>query len=506
MRIDLLHTASLLVLSLVLVASGLLKLRDLDATAIATAEFGIRQAWARPLASALAMCEVSLGALLVLGSGALLTLVTAATAGLLVGLTLAVVLTLARHRRPSCQCFGALSSEPISVWTAVRNCGLVAMATLACGGSWRDSDLADGVSRFGPSGVAVSLATVVLLSMIVLLVAELVTLRRAVASGVAAADHPDRVADTSPSGDHSDVPGVVVLDEHDVVADLAERCLQRAHLVIAVALGCPACHELAPALSHWRTALADEVDVVLLLSGSTRDAHDWGEVPVWRDPDGSAFATLGIGGTPAALVLGTDGRVAAGPALGSDEIVDLLHAVIQAIGVNVMSGRAQQTRGPREIGGRDQGEAFLPAPGYRLGDVPVSINGDLHARSTLSAALRELAGPASADVAIVAWSSTCRYCLEVAAPIQEYSARGDVVLVVAEPAANVRAAGMTGPIVEVDTGDAATLLGVPGTPAGYPVRLSDLVVQSGGGVGGGSVLRMLRDRQVKVGGRNTLTA
>lgn len=74
----------------------------------------------------------------------------------------------------------------------------------------------------------------------------------------------------------------------------------------------------------------------------------------------------------------------------------------------------------------------------------------------------------------------------------QFSARGEVVLLINEDISTVREQGFTGPalrIVDTDTADASYSLGVPGTPAGYPVI--DGHVGEGGGVGGGSVLRML---------------
>ena len=65
---------------------------------------------------------------------------------------------------------------------------------------------------------------------------------------------------------------------------------------------------------------------------------------MWFDEE-QGYGRLGIPGTPTALLLGTNGTVAAGPAAGVPAIQELLATVVQALGVNLMTGAAQQSQG-----------------------------------------------------------------------------------------------------------------------------------------------------------------
>ena len=92
----------------------------------------------------------------------------------------------------------------------------------------------------------------------------------------------------------------------------------------------------------------------------------------------------------------------------------------------------------------------------------------------------------------MAWSHTCSWCDEVLDDVRRASARGDVVLVVSEDIATVRAQGITGPVLQVMApATAVEAVGVPGTPGAVPVR--DGVVAGLGGVGGPHVLEVIAE-------------
>lgn len=445
----------------------------------------------RPAAVALPAVEVVLALGLVLTRGVALVAVALASVALMVLFT-AVVLRLLRRGDPvSCHCFGSASDEPVSGATLVRN-GVLGLLGLVVVGA------APSAGGVGPVLASADWRESVLTVLAVVLVgggaalwARIRTLTRELDVLLDAASTVGEPAATVP------IPQATVVDSHGAVRTLAALSAERAQLVIAVSPSCSACHDVAPMIPQWRHGLGDEVDVVLLCRGG-RDAalaaYPQTEGYLYTDPDGAAFAALGVAGTPSAVLLGTNQTVAAGPAPGADKIIELITAVVQAIGVNVMTGQAHQAQGPRPTGGEDHGEAFLPAPGTTAEDVRVRSE-DGHELS-LSEALRSHT-PADGDVTVVAWRNGCSYCGEIVDQMRFFSATGDVVLLVNEDVSTVRAQGIEGPAYQVLDDDNARVLALPGTPAGYPVR--DLCVVSGGGVGGGSVLRMLRDRAVRTG-------
>ena len=149
---------------------------------------------------------------------------------------------------------------------------------------------------------------------------------------------------------------------------------------------------------------------------------------LYASPDGSALRALGVGGTPAAVILGLNGKVAAGPTHGIEAITELLGALIQAITVNAVTGRLHGPQETRALGGADTGDAHLPPEGTVLPDVMVRAEDG--SESTLTQALRSL--NVSDSVPVVAWRDTCPYCGEIAPDLQQFSQRSEVVLLVNE--------------------------------------------------------------------------
>src|SRR5579863_391993 len=125
--------ASIIFLSRLLLAgvfafAGLAKLRDPRGSRKSLLDFGVPAVLAPALAVLLPLAELA-------GATALLVTPFAAggasgVAALLALFAAAVSINLARGRAPSCQCFGQLSSSPVSWRTLVRNAVLLVLAVL----------------------------------------------------------------------------------------------------------------------------------------------------------------------------------------------------------------------------------------------------------------------------------------------------------------------------------------------------------------------------------------
>ncbi|NHN56616.1 hypothetical protein G9U51_12580 [Calidifontibacter sp. DB0510] len=475
----------------VLVTSGVLKLRDREGATAAVGEFAvIPDRLAGPIGRLLPYAEIGIGVLLVVtwqagyrAAGVLATV-------LLLGFTLVVGISLARGEAPSCHCFGEATAEPISRWTLVRNIALVVIALLTLSRSFPGvpRTIADqtGAERI------LLITTVAAAAAASWSLLHAASLHRDLATAREAASRAGIPAGTFVA---SPIPQSSVLRADGEPVSLAELSRERAQLLIGVAPACGNCKELAPAFAGWREALRAEVGVTIVSWGGLPEALDhYGDQSefLYADPAGFALTSLGISGTPGAVLLGTNGKVAAGPALGGEAIMELITAIVQAIGVNVMTGTAHQTRQARPLGGEDQGTEHLPAAGSLL--APFEVVDESGRRQAFRDAIREVSED---GIPVVAWRDSCPYCGEIAAELRQFSERGEVVLLINEPIASVRAQGLTGPVLQTVDIDASAALGVPGTPAGMPVL--DGVVQPGGGVGGGSVLRMLVERAEAAG-------
>jgi len=118
-------TIAAYVLAAVLVVAAFTKIRRPDDVAADFAELGL--AWPRLLARVVPALE--------LGCAVLLLAVPEwggiASFALLAAFTAVLVNVLRSGRVVACRCFGALSEEPVSARTLVRNGGLLALAAVA---------------------------------------------------------------------------------------------------------------------------------------------------------------------------------------------------------------------------------------------------------------------------------------------------------------------------------------------------------------------------------------
>ena len=478
----------LLLAASVLLASGGLKLRDRAAFARAVDGFTVLPSPVRRAAGAVPFVEVALGVLLLVASGALLTAATWVATALLLVFTVLVAATLARGERPACQCFGVAGTEPISAWTLTRNVALtLGFGALAAG-------VAPGAGLVGALGgasddarslfAALALGTV---AVVVLWVRQdrLATQLRTRGGTATAteAPQPDSLA-------QQDIPDLALVPPSGESVRLAEMARERAQLLVYVSPTCSTCHQLVPLVSDWQELLGAELDVRLVSIGSRADSaavypHQVDQM--WFDED-LGYRKLGIPGTPTAMLLGTNGTIAAGPAAGVPAIQELLGTVVQALGVNLMTGAAQQSHGGHDPSREDQAQ-WVPEPGRAVPDLTVAREDGTV--SSYAEALAELAQPGG-TLTTLAWSHTCSWCDEVLDDVRRASARGDVVLVVSEDIATVRAQGITGPVLRVMAPAAAVeAVGVPGTPGAVPVRNG--VVAGLGGVGGPHVLEVIEE-------------
>ena len=120
----LLVTAALIVVGASLGVAGLSKVFDRSGSIAGAASLGVPAVAAPIVGAALAPIELALAFLLFVEAT---SRAAAGGAAVLFGVfTLALIVNLARGRRPRCHCFGAISSAPISVWSVIRNLGLIA--------------------------------------------------------------------------------------------------------------------------------------------------------------------------------------------------------------------------------------------------------------------------------------------------------------------------------------------------------------------------------------------
>jgi uncharacterized membrane protein YphA (DoxX/SURF4 family) len=121
--------AARVALAVVFVVAAAAKLADLRGTRTSVAALGIPAPAARLVGTALPVVELSVASALLIPDTARIGAVAAAV--LLSVFSGAIAVNLARGRRPACNCFGQLRSQPIGVPTLIRNLALLGLALLA---------------------------------------------------------------------------------------------------------------------------------------------------------------------------------------------------------------------------------------------------------------------------------------------------------------------------------------------------------------------------------------
>jgi hypothetical protein len=309
-----------LLLACVFALAAFGKFTDRPGTRRAVAEFGIPADRVSAVALVLPLVEACLAA-------ALLPSVTAPWAGLaalllLCVFTIAVARLLRRGQRPACSCLGAMSEEPIGLATVVRNAVLMMLAVAVTWGSLRRPQVPGAMSADRAAALAALAVVGVVLCW---LAGQVSVLRRQV----------DRQA-LATLGAEGMPPGSVA-PEFDLPGSLSgrtsmEQLLARGAGVLLVFThpGCDICAMLAGELPHWQQRLRDRLTIVVIANGDVEENLAWGrerglgDMPLLIQQGNEVALRYRVRGTPSAVLVAADGRIAAPVARGPIAIRELL--------------------------------------------------------------------------------------------------------------------------------------------------------------------------------------
>ncbi|WP_228488906.1 hypothetical protein [Raineyella fluvialis] len=121
--------------------------------------------------------------------------------------------------------------------------------------------------------------------------------------------------------EREEIPDVMVQDPDGHAVPLRSLVATGAQLLLFLSPGCGSCAGIARDLPRWR-ARELPLGIRVVVSAGALDlpgAPAWVETAL-VDPAGEVGRTLGIHGTPGAVLLGTDGLLAGGPVLGSGPV------------------------------------------------------------------------------------------------------------------------------------------------------------------------------------------
>ncbi|HUF98983.1 MAG TPA: MauE/DoxX family redox-associated membrane protein [Ilumatobacter sp.] len=274
-----------------------------------------------------------------------------AAAAMFTAFTVLIGVNLGRGRRPDCNCFGSVGAEPIGVLTLVRNVvftGLavaVAVAWLSGRslGAYRDLTTTQawvlaGCAAFAALSGATAWVLVHLVRQNGRLLERVEALEGARAAAPAARRHRPKAV---PIGSPAPAIEAVTLDERAVaLGDLLDG--RRPVVLVFVEPRCGACVALGDELA-LRTELFVDRRVVVIAHAPLADTRSkFGSITaadVLADPAGTTAAAYGVYGTPAAIVVTPDGRVASAIAEGRFDAGRLLDGTPPAATTVVSDGR-----------------------------------------------------------------------------------------------------------------------------------------------------------------------
>ncbi len=351
-----------LLLAAVFFVAGFAKLADLPGSRQALRDFGVPAVLANPFGVLLPLAEIVVAVALVpsasawwgaLGALALLLLFVAG-----------ISYNLARGRTPDCHCFGQIHSSPAGWPTLIRNLLLVVIAGFVVGFGRTNAGL-DFLGWFASLAVAQRIELVVGAIVVALLALEswvlfqtmkqqgrLLLRLEALEARFAGSAGGDTFRGL-PVG--SQAPAFSLSDLHAEVLTLdALRAPGKPVVLIFSDPGCGPCTALLPEVGRWQRDYADKLTLAVISRGSPQDnrakAAESDITQVLLQQDREVAESYQVAGTPGAVLIRTDGTIAAPLAEGA---VDIRGLVAGAIGLPVLKSlpmaAAQQGNGTAAV-------------------------------------------------------------------------------------------------------------------------------------------------------------
>ena len=340
-----------LVLASVFGAAGAAKISGRDSTRATATAFGVPARLTGPVTLALPAAELLIAAALIPASSA--ALAGWAALALLAVFSATVAISLARGRHPDCYCFGQFTASPIGWRTLARNVALAAVAAFVALGGWWPGQLGgwpDGGTSLGELGTGrvATVAAVTALALAVIVDTALVVLllgrpgagpRGRDHAGTAAGGVPGPVPATAPLVRTAVLQVGTAAPEFEVAgADGEPMTLTRLRsaghpvLLIFTDPDCGSCRSLLPDVAAWQARHPERFTAALIsrrpAAASTGVAAHHGLAHVGVQRDREVALAYAYAGTPSAVVVSADGRIASRVAAGPDGIRALVTALL----------------------------------------------------------------------------------------------------------------------------------------------------------------------------------
>ena len=428
-----------LLLALVLLSAGAAKLADREGTRQAIVDFGAPSALAAPLGLLLLLAELAIAATLLPAStawwGALGTL------ALLSVFVVGITYNLARGRKPDCHCFGQLHSAPAGWKTLARNGVLTAMAGFV---------LWEGYDGVGPSALTWlgALSAVQLLGLLggVLVLAllagqwwflvhllrqngrllvRLEALEATLASGgsVATSENGTPIHQAEGLPVSSEAPDFSLSGLHGETLTLdALRSSGKPVMALFTDPGCGPCNAMLPDVGRWQGEHAQKLTLALISRGEVEEnktkAQEHGLSNMLLQMDWEVSESYEVRGTPSAVLISTDGKIATPVAGGEEGIRALLSYAVGERAQLPMQPHQPQTQGqPCPNCGKVHAAAPTVEAAQKVGEEAPEVKlPDLEGHTV------ELADFRGEKTLVLFWNPGCGFCQQMLPDLKEWEA------------------------------------------------------------------------------------
>jgi thiol-disulfide isomerase/thioredoxin len=479
-----------LLLALVFILAGVAKLADRKGSKQAVIDFGVPTALAAPLG----------GALLPLAELAVATsLVPASTAwwgalGALALLSLFIIgisINLARGRKPECHCFGQLHSAPAGWKTLARNGVLAAVAGFVL---WEGYE-----GGAGPSAVAwvVPLSTAQLLLflsgvlVLALLAGQWVFLvhllrqngRLLVRLEAVEASLPEGGGVAAPSANGTPVNQAEGLPVGSAAPEFSLSGLygetltfealgssDRPVMMLFTDPGCGPCNAMLPEVGRWQQEHAHKLTLALISRGEVEEnktkAQEHALKNMLLQKDWEVSESYEVRGTPSAVLISPDGKVASPVAGGAEGIRGLLSYAVGERPQLPMQPHQPQTQGqPCPNCGKVHAVAPTIPASQKVGeDAPQVKLRDLEGNTV------QLADFRGQDTLVLFWNPGCGFCQQMLPDLKQWESEAPesaprLVVVSAGTEEANKEMGLTSPVLLDQSFATGRAFGASGTPS-----------------------------------------
>jgi thiol-disulfide isomerase/thioredoxin len=407
----------------VFAVAGLAKLFDRAGSRQALAGFGVPVRFAAPLGILLPLAELVTAAAIIPAASARAGALAALFLLLLFVLGISVNLVLGRT--PDCHCFGQLHSAPVSCSTLGRNAALACVAGFVVWGARHNPEVSflGWILNLTPAqqaGLALGIACIALLVVQCAVLVQVLRQQgrlllrldaveaRLVSGGLPAMASPATgLPQGLPPGMRA--PGFKLMSLDGGFVTLSDLLVaKKPALLLFTNPKCGPCQALAPDLTRWQREYSSTLSITLISEGSVKD-NKWeglGDgMKILLQNKREIAEAYQAHGTPAAVLIQSDGNVGSFLAQGADAIRML---VGQTLSPPSPTLRPVLAGNGGESGRNGNGNGTDPAYAPKIGEPAPSLKfRDLSGRAVT---LKKLRGRRTL---LLFWNPECGFCQQM---------------------------------------------------------------------------------------------